>query len=892
MTASDLRVVKSRCQYFAVWSASMMALASTIGCAGPAPMKVTVPPEVVSLLSGTGLPVGELETTFFSRFNSTNRQVGFNFEAEFAPQMVMVRIPPDLAANADGLIDDLVNDKIAPLETDIAVCKHEIVRGNEVLLEPDRNGRFEMPKLEVSLPNFLPPYDQIPSGSIFQLARSSGTLTALSIRPPPAGTSSDLDITATISNPSVDIAIAGIQYTLSATSLTLTCSARAFAPRPSSPGFLNPCGEIEVKCITQAISYTGIAFNHPVYGQFPALTIIEGIATSKISDAMTSGIVLHFEHFVGSGLGTVTDPVLGLVLKLTGDGSPNVAVFCSPTAEPEPPPAPTRGLVSVATSLGAGELIGSKGDVIPFDLVPEIEVEWEHRPQSTNPFLSPFLPMQPIEPPSVGLGRNYGSEFDFRTEVLAGSGLGFKLSAELIKRVPRNCFRKPLDLTEALAPAFPPGATQGRPGAGCLPGECGCITCLSGAAFFIELTAADGSTTLTRDLRTLDGIHLGYPSLSGNADFIREVAPRLTRIDGNLCPGRNCPSTCNAGTCQPWTRLQIPFSPPSGPRGPGVPGPPWAIALWAGPSLQSRVLGLIPAIQPVCGKLQPAQEIVGERILTAPSVTFWNMMADSAEFSSARLSGGVSASGIPIVTGITDSPTNGQFGRIAVSTATQIGTRIEFTPQCPTHPLGQAHLPSPCWVERVDLPSLGNVFVSNNGHSDTRVPRVPLSTALTPLFAKASAADYGSRRTAVQGVFDRSALRVFTAVPKIYNTIGLTQSLTDYRGQVFLDWEHGSAFPAPGGSLAHAPKANRPRWRGFNFSYFADWRADRFSFLSASDTPKSFCLRDDQKFAVPGDLIFSGARLPNQVTVTPAQYLLPQIPGLETQIGVFPGPFP
>lgn len=629
--------------------------------------------------------------------------------------------------------------------------------------------------------------------------------------------------------------------------------------------------------MTQSIAYTGLTISPPLFVLTP---VLESALTEVLHDKLAAGLLLHFEHFAATGLTLVPDgSPLGPFLSLAGTPSP----FCSPTPPPEPPTPPTRGLVRVLPTLGAGELIGEFGDVIPFELIPEVGVDWE----DAAGFFS-FQSLRPIEP-STGLYRPLASE----VHAPASNIRGLRLSAELIRRVPSNCFRKPLNLTDALAPAFPPGATQGRPGGGCPPDLCGCTICVPGAAFFLEVTKSDGSTLITRDPAVLGSTHLGYPSQSRDADFTTEVAPLLQRIDGPLCPGPNCPRNCTAGRCQPWTRLQLPFSP-----GNGVP---FAIALWAGPSLQPRIHDLLPIQGPQqpCGAAQKYQRIVGERILTPASVTFGPMMVDSAELSSARLGPQRDWRGREYFTGIADTQSSPAFVRTHGAILSDLVTKIEFTTACTAHPLGQPHLSSPCWRERVDLPELGDVYVTNGGHSDTVPPRVPLSTAFDPAFTSTTVADYGARRAAVQGTLDRSALRVFTEVPAVYRSIGLTTALLDYRGRVFLDWQHDSTFPAPGGSQFRHLKAGtesapgpRPRWGGLRTrEYFANWRTDRFFFIHVPDAPASFCVWDEDKFALPGDIEFRGARLPREVTVPASQYLL-NLPGIDTPVGAFPGPFP
>lgn len=876
-------------------------------CDESKPKTVRLPREVVSVLSGFGLPIGTLNTEFANiQPANPSTHIRFMLEFEKAPGMKMLRISPAAASRIDTLLAPLTNDKLPPLETDLAICENKIVDDREIIIEPNRNGRFELPKLvdgplspallhivQMLQSTPIPGAPRITSGNLrLELARVSGSVSALSILPAPAGTSSDLDIAVTLSNPQLGIVLQGEPLRISMDSLTLTCAARIFPPRPSAPGFLNPCGEIELRCVSQSLSYSGIAIDHPAYGAFPFLAAIEWAASDILHDKLATGIVLHFENFVGTGLGLVTDPAAGLVLKLTGTGvgdttNPTVAAlaaFCSPMAEPEPPTPPTRGLVRVLSTLGAGELIGEFGDIIPFDLIPEVQVEWE-RIDNT---LAPFLQLQPIQPPQVGIYRSFGSELQSRADDVRG----FKIGAELIRRVPSNCFRKPLDLTDTLAPAFPTGAWMGRPGSTCLPGECDCTICVPGAAFFLEVTHSDGSTTLTRNPSNLGTTYLGYPSELRAADFAAEVAPRLERIDGALCPGPNCPRSCGTGGCQPWTRIRLPFAP--------GPGAPWAIALWAGPSLQSRLHDVVPGIQPACGKIQKFQRIVGERILTVPSVTFGPMMVDSAEFPSERIAGLFDFNGQPYATGVAEDTTGAAFVRRHVVLDNTFVAKIDFTTSCTPHPLGMPHLPSPCWSERVGLPEKGSVFVANGGHSGTRVPRVALSTVFDPTFTTAAVADLGARRTAVHGTLDRSGLRVFTRVPPIYNSIGLTTTLSDYRGRLFLDWEHNAAFPKPGGIQGDHLQAGideqrpglRTRWGGFRSpKYFANWRTDQFRFLKIEDVPASFCVRPEDKFAVPGALTFTGARLPNQITVPPSQYLV-TIPGVEMPTGAFPGPFP
>lgn len=138
-----------------------------------------------------------------------------------------------------------------------------------------------------------------------------------------------------------------------------------------------------------------------------------------------------------------------------------------------------------------------------------------------------------------------------------------------------------------------------------------------------------------------------------------------------------------------------------------------------------------------------------------------------------------------------------------------------------------------------------------------------------------------------------------TRVPTIYNDIGLTEQVYDFRGVreadmvaamnpnlhrlppdgvAYFDWEHGSgALPPPysGGNFTH-PHAAQTDWLNSSHgaTYFADWRTDQLLLRWRLAQPFSYCPRLEQLFASPKDFEFFGAGVGGSPISLPAAQVL------------------
>ena len=232
---------------------------------------------------------------------------------------------------------------------------------------------------------------------------------------------------------------------------------------------------------------------------------------------------------------------------------------------------------------------------------------------------------------------------------------------------------------------------------------------------------------------------------------------------------------------------------------------------------------------------------------------------------------------------------------------------VRLTEPCTPHALGATvHRSQPCWSAQFDLPVPGTVALSetNGALSGTTVLRVPLTTPSgldNGVFASNGSAGLsfviGQRAAAVHGSLDRSGLRFFTAVPKIYRDLFVTTETTDYReissrlplsddrpwgAATYFDWEHGASFPPPAvydptKTNTQHPLLPQRRWhpRERAFTYFADWTTDTVTARWTGDEPSSGCLEASQLFASPRTFEFTGAGLPTtEPTVRDARLIL------------------
>jgi hypothetical protein len=150
------------------------------------------------------------------------------------------------------------------------------------------------------------------------------------------------------------------------------------------------------------------------------------------------------------------------------------------------------------------------------------------------------------------------------------------------------------------------------------------------------------------------------------------------------------------------------------------------------------------------------------------------------------------------------------------------------------------------------------LFKLTQGFSGTTSTRLAIREALTT----GRASEYGTRTAAVHGTLDRSAIELYTEVPQPYIDAGLVartlEPALDFRGLVYLDWNHDTGFSTWTG---HLREDIRTDWAYPDAVYFANWELDHVVARSRVHEPFSFCPLEDQLYATPLVLEFSGAGL-------------------------------
>lgn len=813
--------------------AGMTSACVPVGCVSSnlagsgGPPTITLPREAISMMRTPGFPVGIVDSQVLATIqpDAGASHVRFWWEFEQAPGMLMVNGSQTFAARVDGLLAPVLGEALPPIETDFAVCSSHIPDGGHEP-EPIQTAPSYplLPIVEADAGVSIPGLGLLLGPLEVGLARVSGDVTSLRIVPP--------DTSVTTTSFVLAASMRGLSATVhtnhfGATTLTLnvdvTCTASIGAPT-------GPCGEVVVSCLSPVVNVSILASSVQLGA---GKLVLEAVAADFLRTMLMRGVNLHFENLVGTSLAFTGQGALSF-LVLTG--TPTTA--CSPVPGPDPVPAPTRALTRLWGSLGRGELVGEFGDVIPFELVPEVKLEWV-----ADSVRKDLLGWTQVEPPPAGSPyRTWGTELPAASGIGPANLSGIEAKAHVVRRIPRNCFQRPMSfqLLEELVPDR------------------------SGRLMFLSAEPLGEKSLMHEPPEELRGVAMQLHYIE-EAIFESEVEPMLTQLDGPVCPGPNCPDTCPE--CKTWSRVDFTLQPPDGFEWPPGGIKQWDVSVWMrvpAPELRQR---FEPQLE--CGYAQPVQRIVGERIFSVPSVVFHPFMLDSVEFQSApRVRGGKEF-------GFRGSNTGaGGATRFLLNIAPTVESVAVRFDTCHGRDEGAPHPSQPCWVEALTLPEPGKVWVSS-GFSGTSAAR----TSLDAVFDAAAPGPLGQRTVSVHGLLDRTSVQLYTAVPSAYRQAGVTTADFDFRGQANVDWRHDPSigFGPPGGEDAHLQVSRRPSWdleKRNSVEYFSDWASDWVQVRGRPQTPASYCALPWSRFATPLGFKFSaGGRTTESAEVPAAQIL-------------------
>lgn len=482
--------------------------------------------------------------------------------------------------------------------------------------------------------------------------------------------------------------------------------------------------------------------------------------------------------------------------------------------------------------------MGEFGDVIPFELVPEVKLDWV-----AGSVRKGLLDWTKVEPPPAGsIYRTWGAELPAESGIAPADLTAIDANAHVVRRIPRKCFQRPMSF-EVLEELVPDS---------------------SGKLMYLSEQPLGERSLMHETPEKLKGLAMQVVKIE-EADFESEVERMLTELDGPLCPGPNCLDTCS--DCKVWSRVDFVLQPPDGFEWPPGGINQWDVSVWM--RVPARELREHFGPQLECGYAQPAQRIVGERIFSVPSAVFYPFMLDSVEFESA-----------PHVRANWDQgflgPNKGAGGvnRFLLNTSATVSSLAVRFDTCRAREESDPHPTLACWAEPLKLPETGKVWLSS-GFSGTSAPR----TSLDAVFDAAAPGPLGQRTASVHGLLDRMSVQLYTAVPAAYRQAGLTSADFDFRGQVNVDWRHDPTigFGPPGGEETHLQVFRRPSWKLSDDrvqSYFSDWASDRVQVRGRLQSPASYCVLPSSRFATPLGFMFSAGGRTTKSTEVPAAQVL------------------
>lgn len=797
----------------------------------PKPTRILVPTGATNTLINTGIPISILRRDIFPTINPAIPSSSVLIAQEWlqAPSMTMVSLNQSIAANADDKLVPFMGNQLPPLERDFAICAR--TETNHIEFPVPTAATYPLPTLVTGADFFnalndmnraiwgTPIADPAMASLFAPLAlvravRANAEITSISLTPgttPTAqgdGTMGDttFNLTMSVTNLNVRVAYNGGQYDVHLDTLGVICPGVISAPTGS-------CGEVVVSCVAPTVTTTGWSTDFPLISDFPFSNILPDVLKGELTRFLTGGVLLHFQNRVVTSLAFVTDGDTWLQLKGTATNS------CSPIPVPRPPEPPTRGLARIQTDVGFGQLVGEFGNVIPFEIRPEVKMDWENAKGEKRP----FFPIQQLE----GTGT---SARVFASQVLAPLlpqekrfvPISYELDVRAGQFIPKACYQRPLVLQRLI---------------------------LENGNYFVERTDEKGKRSLSakapmdKSAAMVQGID--------EVSFEKDIAPMFeqAKMEGFEVPNLESRS-------DEWTRVKVLIARPPPPYDSIEPRlPPLAapidIAFWINRNRLEIVKQL--DLELVCDEASMREKVVGEVIFSMPRVVLDPFMVDSAEFPSEGSAAG---------TGIGPSVPSPLFTRQIIHTSRSTSDTVELrlTQAClvrrPGQPVG-----APCWSGSAMLPERG-LFRVTDGVSGTTASRMPIRTTI----ATANMGLFGARVAAVQGITDRGAIEAYTAVPVPYVQAGLASVSAgawplDFRGLVYADWEHDqNLFTAPG-RLDHVRSALRSDWAfPTNTEYFADWPTDQLVLKSRLSDSFSYCPRPEEVFTTPLTVRVAGAR--------------------------------
>jgi len=194
---------------------------------------------------------------------------------------------------------------------------------------------------------------------------------------------------------------------------------------------------------------------------------------------------------------------------------------------------------------------------------------------------------------------------------------------------------------------------------------------------------------------------------------------------------------------------------------------------------------------------------------------------------------------------------------------------------------------SPCWESQ--LPSPDKYTLAALGRSGTTIARLDPRDAIRA----GSVATYGVGGGVPWGFFDRSQIDLYSSVPAEYAQAGVTTTAWDWRGRVRADWQHDSAFPAPGSaqSLLTHDWASGSDWWGVAYfdpaeglvPYRANFSSDRVMLRRRVGSERSFCTSEDTLSVMLEEIRFRNMTRGGEARV-PASEMFPIPAGTSAQV--------
>lgn len=815
---------------------ALVLLGFTASACGQAPW-VTVPVPAVQALASDSIVMEDLEQQLFSKISEDpGRDITFSQEYQFGPELTLFSVNGTAIENLEATLNDVAPDAIPPLENDIAMCK-KVPTASGYVPVPTASS-YPMVPLVAEFDRALPD-----GGSVFmnfgEMARFSGRLTQVSIVPDDAGVGqlqTFADGTSGVTSFRMTAQVRDLQLFLFQSPTTplfntvegvnVTCAGRIrpAAPPPNYTG--GGCGDVNLHCEAPVVDVFGVVTSLP----FPIFMgplgnqAVEFVAEGIIRGILERGINLHFNNFAALGLVfTGTSPNTKLSLRGASSVLPDGTSRCSDVATPEPPLAPTRTLARLHTDQGSGYAVSNLGNVMPFQLIPEVEVKVDTTMNDLT-----IHELEPVPPPSNGVYTNLGAQGPHlyaRNRDYPGIAFnpeGFKTRVRLKKHVAKNCWLEPVGQDKL-------------------------------NELFIE------SNTIVKSAKG-KGLAMGSPPELFAAELIimeevvpvkfeEEVAPLLEQLEMD-------PS--NFGS-RPWTRMTLTAAPAPRPRDEPFPrgggDRPWEVVIWLDREHFEVRERFWPTLE--CGEAQPYQVQVSETRKTNPGVTYYPFMVDSMD--------------VPSGTLVETTPNTGSLRTF--SSGLGSAAHLVLGSQCQVSA-------SPCWTGELQL-QIVPAYVEAVGHSGTTMPRFPVRAITASGFGLRNAAVHGvldrsalAAYTSTPSVYRDIGLTTNLQDYRGRITLDWAHDTSGFPAPGRVDaW----------GRTTHVT-SSRPNWAvaGAGFEdkfasfapYFADWQKDDVAFRRHTLDAQSYCVLPEDQVAVPLRVKVRGGGLQAE-RIFPVQDLFP-----------------